>query len=60
MTKEDIEKMRQFDPELVGALEAGVTVNSPRYLVLFHEFQKLDNESKVKFIDLIEKSLNDE
>lgn len=60
MTKEDIEKMREFDPELVGALEKGITIKPPKYLVLFHEFQKLDTQSKLKFIDLIEKDLNDE
>lgn len=58
MTKEDIEKMREFDPELVGALEKGITIKSPKYLELFHEFQKLDNQSKIKFIELIENSLD--
>ena len=60
MTKEDIEKMRALDPELVGALEKGVVIKPPKYLEIFHEFQKLDYQSKLKFIDLIEKDLNDE
>lgn len=60
MTKEDIEKMRALDPQLVGALEKGVVIKPPKYLEIFHEFQKLDYQSKLKFIDLIEKDLNDE
>ena len=60
MTKEDIDKMRALDPELVGALEKGVVIKPPKYLEIFHEFQKLDFQSKLKFIDLIEKDLNDE
>ena len=60
MTKEDIDKMRALDPELVGALEKGVVIKPPKQLELFHEFQKLETDSKVKFIDLIEKSLNNE
>lgn len=60
MTKEDIDKMRALDPELVGALERGVVIKPPKYLEIFHEFQKLDYQSKLKFIDLIEKDLNDE
>ncbi len=60
MTKEDIDKMRALDPELVGALEKGVVIKPPKYLEIFHEFQKLDYQSKLKFIDLIEKDLNDE
>lgn len=60
MTKEDIDKMRALDPELVSALEKGVVIKPPKYLEIFHEFQKLDYQSKLKFIDLIEKDLNDE
>ena len=54
MTKEDIDKMRALDPELVGALEKGVVIKPPKYLEIFHEFQKLDYQSKLKFIDLID------
>lgn len=60
MTKEDIEKMRAVDPELVAKLEQGITLKTPKFIELFHEFQKLDTESKLKFIDLIEKDLNNE
>jgi len=60
MTKEDIEKMRAMDPELVGALEAGVVIKPPKYLEIFHMYQQLDTQSKLKLIDLIDKDLNNE
>lgn len=58
MTKEDIENMRAFDPELVSRLENGEVIKSPKYVDIFHMYQQLDTDSKLKLIDLIDKDLN--
>lgn len=60
MTKEDIEKMRGVDPEITKRLENGETITAPKYLELFHDFQRLDNQSKISFIELIEEYLENE
>ncbi len=57
MTREDIEKMRAMDPEFVGALEAGVVIKPPKHLEVFHQYQKLDNEAKLKLYNLITSDL---
>jgi hypothetical protein len=60
MTADDINKIKELDPELVGALENGAILKAPKYLELFHMYQQLDNHSKIKFIELIENTLKDE
>ncbi len=57
MTREDIEKMRAMDPELVGALEAGVVIKPRKHLEVFHQYQKLDDESKLILYNLITSDL---
>lgn len=53
MTREDIEKMRAMDPELVGALEAGVVIKPPKRLEVFHQFQQLSKEDQLRLATMI-------
>ena len=53
MTREDIEKMRAMDPELVGALEAGVVIKPPKRLEEFHQIQQLSKENQLRLANII-------
>ena len=59
MTKEDIEQMRKVAPELVEKLEHGETITTPRYVKLFHEYERLSLEDKCELYDLITNDLKE-
>lgn len=59
MTREDIEQMRKVAPELVEKLEHGETITTPRYVHLFHEYEKLSLEDKCELYDLITNDLKE-
>jgi hypothetical protein len=60
MTKDDIEQMRKVAPELVEKLERGETITAPRYVQLFHEYEKLSLDDKCELYDLITNDLKKE
>jgi hypothetical protein len=60
MTREDIEQMRKVAPELVEKLERGEAFITPKYIQLFHEYEKLDLEDKCELYDLITNDLKKE
>lgn len=53
MTREDIEKMRGVAPELVGRLERGETIETPKYIMLFHQFQQLSQDDQIRLANMI-------
>lgn len=53
MTKEDIEKMRAVAPEIVEKLERGETIETPKYIMLFHQFQQLSEEDQIRLANMI-------
>ena len=53
MTREDIEKMRAVAPEMVEKLERGETIETPKYIMLFHQFQQLSQEDQIRLANMI-------
>ena len=53
MTREDIEKMRAVAPEMVEKLERGETIETPKYITLFHQFQQLSEEDQIRLVNMI-------